>query len=161
MSKYSGAHDVYKELVQDSEENWLYGLVAFAVVEEQRVEWMNHIKENTGQFPSHDEITEWYEQQPEGVILRAKGTAESALKTYSEEVVELINEDNVREIEEGIIVKEIQSLKRFWPQFGVNLAGGFVSTLVFAALLILFTFFVLYDSSPVDIGKQLFNSIED
>lgn len=42
MAKYSGSPDIYRELVEDSKENWLYGLVAFAVVEEQRIEWMKH-----------------------------------------------------------------------------------------------------------------------
>ena len=35
MAKYSGSEDIYRELVDDSEENWLYGLVAFAIIEEQ------------------------------------------------------------------------------------------------------------------------------
>lgn len=39
MKRYSGPEDIYKELAEDSDENWLYRLVAFAVVEEQRIEW--------------------------------------------------------------------------------------------------------------------------
>ncbi len=38
MAEYTGSVDIYKELVEDSNENWLYGLVAFAIVEEQRLE---------------------------------------------------------------------------------------------------------------------------
>ncbi len=36
MEKYSGPEDIYKELVENVpvEEDWLLGLVAFAVVEE-------------------------------------------------------------------------------------------------------------------------------
>ena len=86
--------------------------------------------------------------------------AEGALQAYSEEVNELLIEDQRREIEQGIVVGEIKDLKRFWPQFGVNLAGGLVSALLFAALLLLVTFFVLSDTSPVEIAKQLRHDME-
>ena len=53
MEKYSGPEDVYKELVENrpDDEEWLLGLVAFAVVEEQKIEWIKHQKENSGQIP--------------------------------------------------------------------------------------------------------------
>lgn len=160
MSKYSGVEDVYRELVDESEESWLYGLVAFAIVEEQKVEWMKHYAENNGNPPSTDDIKAWYEQQPQSVVLRAKGTAENALQAYSSEVLELVVEEQRKEIEESIIVGEIRALNRFWPQFGVNLAGGFVSALLFATLLILVVFFVLNDTSPVELGEQLKDKME-
>ena len=160
MSRYSGSEDIYRELVDDSKESWLYGLVAFAVVEEQKVEWMKHYSENNGRLPTTDEIRMWYEQQPQSVLLSAKGTAEDALKAYSAEVIELVVEEQRKEIEESIIVGEIRALNRFWPQFGVNLAGGFASALLFATLLIIVAFFVLNDTSPVEIGKHLKGSME-
>lgn len=153
MSRYSGSHDIYKELVEDSEESWLYGLLAFAIIEEQRIEWMRHHCENNGAIPTSSEIQNWYEQQPPGLILRAKGTAESALQAYSEEVQEFVDSEQRKEIEEGIIVSEIRAIGRFWPQFGVNLAGGFVSAIIFAVVLILFTVFVVNDASVVEVGN--------
>jgi hypothetical protein len=48
MAEYTGPADIYKKLVEDSNENWLYGLVAFAIVEEQRIEWMRHFEECNG-----------------------------------------------------------------------------------------------------------------
>lgn len=160
MAKYCGPEDIYKELVEDSEENWLYGLVAFAVVEEQRIEWMKHYQEQHDRKPTSEEANAWYEQQPPSVLLRAKGTAESALQTYSEEVFETAMADQRREIEEGIIVGEIRELKRFWPQFGVNIVGGLASAILFAALLVLVAFFVINDASPVEVGQQLRNTLE-
>lgn len=155
MAKYSGSADIYRDLVEDSDENWLYGLVAFAVVEEQRIEWMKHYESQNGRVPNDDEIRGWYEQQPASVLLRAKGTAENALQIFSDEVLEVANGDIRKEIEEGIIVREIKKIGSFWPQFGVNLAGGFCSALLFAAFLIVMAFFVLNDTSPVEIGKNL------
>lgn len=162
MKKYCGAEDIYRELVEESEQSWLLGLVAFAVVEEQRIEWMRHHEKLHGSLPSPAEVQSWYQQQPASVLLRAKGTAENALQVYSEEVSAVIDGDYRREIEQDIIVGEIRDLKRFWPQFGVNLAGGFVSALLFALFLIIFAFFVLNDTSPVEIAKDLKQqSVED
>lgn len=161
MAKYTGSADVYRELVEDSPENWLYGLVAFAVVEEQRIEWMKHFEGQNGNMPREDEIKKWYEQQPASVLLRAKGIAENALQNYATEVLEVANGDIRTEIEEGIIVSEIKKLGSFWPQFGVNLAGGFASALIFAAFLIIMAFFVLNDTSPVEIGKIIKPHIEE
>ena len=160
MPKFSGPEEIYKKLVQDSEESWIYGLVAFAVIEEQRIEWMKHQESNNGSLPTADEIKSWYEHQPESVLLKAKGTAENALKVYSDEVVDIVLEEQHKEIEEGIIVNEIRDLKAFWPQFGVNLAGGFVSALLFALFLAIMAFFVIYDTSPVQIGTELKQKIE-
>ena len=160
MTKFAGPEDTYKELVEDSEENWLYGLVAFAVVEEQRIEWMKHYQEQNNRTPTSDEIRGWYEQQPPSVLLRAKGTAESALQAYSADVLDIAMEGQRKEIEEGIIVAEIRELQNFWPQFGVNLAGGFASALLLAALITIVAFFVLNDTSPAEIGRELRNSLE-
>lgn len=161
MPKYSGSADVYRELVEDSKENWLYGLVAFAVVEEQRIEWMKHYEIQNGRVPNDAEIKSWYEQQPDGVLLRAKGTAESALQAFSAEVLEVANGDIRKEIEESVVVSEIKKIGSFWPQFGVNLAGGFCSALLFAAFLIVMAFLVLNDTSPVEIGKKVKPPIEE
>lgn len=161
MPKYSGSADVYKELVEDSKDNWLYGLVAFAVVEEQCIEWMKHYESQNGKMPNDNDIKSWYEQQPDSVLLRAKGTAENALQTFSAEVLEVANGDIRKEIEESVIISEIKKIGSFWPQFGVNIVGGFCSALLFAAFLIVMAFFVLNDTSPVEIGKKIKPPIEE
>lgn len=160
MSKYSSSDDIYQKLVEESDENWLYGLVAFAIIEEQRIEWAKHYKENHGNKPTHEEIQNWYEQQPEGTLLRAKGTAENALEIYSSEVIDTFVIDNKKEIEEGIIVSEIRSIGRYWPQFGLNVAGGFIGTLLFTAILVLLAFIIFNDVSPAEIANSLKNKSE-
>lgn len=153
--RYSGAEDIYRELVEESDQSWLLGLLAFAVVEEQRIEWMRHHEKNNGTLPDPDQVRKWYEQQPPGVLLRAKGTAENALQVYYQEASAIENDEYRKDIEAGIVVGEIRALKKFWPQFGVNLAGGFASTILFAALLVLMAIFVFNDTSPVEIVKNL------
>ena len=161
MNQYSGPEDIYKELVEESQESWLYGLVAFAVMEEQKIEWMRHIEAQTGKPPTSQEIQSWYQQQHQGVLLRAKGTAENALQAYSEEVVDIALHEERRQVEEGIIVGEIRDLRKFWPQFGVNLAGGFVASLLFAVLLTIVAILVINDSSPADIGEAVRAKLEE
>lgn len=154
MTKYAGAQDTYRELVEESNESWLLGLVAFAVIEEQRVEWMRHYEKSNGALPNSDQVQGWYEQQPPGALLRAKGTAENALLAYSEEVSAELDAEYRKEIENSIVVGEIRELKKFWPQFGVNVAGGFASALLFAAILTLIAFLVFNDTSPVAMVKN-------
>ena len=55
----------------------------------------------------------------------------------------------------------IRELRKFWPQFSINLAGGFVASILFAALLTIAAFLVLSDASPAKIEKQLRNNVEE
>jgi len=154
MSNLSGPEDTYKLLVEQSQDNWLYGLVAFAVLEEQRIEWMRHIESKSGALPTDQQIRDWYQQQPSSVLLRARGTAENALKVYAEEIATTIEEDYKKEILESTVVSEIRSNNRFWPQFGANVASGLVSTFIFSLLLVLLALIVFRDPSPVAMIKQ-------
>lgn len=159
MARFNGPEDIYVELVDNQPENedWLLGLVAFAVVEEQRVEWVKHHAGNNGGPPTDADIKNWYLQLPSGALLRARDTAEARLTDYAKAAIEAYMADFQKETEEGIIVGEIREIRKFWPQFGVNLAGGFMSALLFATLLTLVAFFVLNDTSPVEIGQSLAN----
>jgi hypothetical protein len=158
--KYTGCEDIYDDLVGDESNSWLFGLVAFAVVEEQKIEWIKHWTKNNGGPPSSEEIQNWYKQLPPGAVLRAKGTAQSALELFSAEVITEDDKENRKEIEEGIIVSEIRDMKRFWPQFGVNLAGGFISSVIFALLLVAITVIALKDPSPIGLMKNIQQNTE-
>ena len=86
-------------------------------------------------------------------MLRAKGTAENALQLYADEVLQEILETERREVSEVVIVREIQLARRFWPQFGINVAAGLASAVLFAAVLILVAIIVLTEVSPVNFWK--------
>lgn len=156
----SNSEEIYDELVENSDQDWLYGLVSFAIFEEQRIEWAKHFKKHNDRSPKQCEIQNWYTQQPSSVLLRAKGTAEKALQDFTAEAFDSYIESQTKGIEEGIIVSEIKSINKFWPQFGVNVAGGFVSAMIFTALLIIFAVFVLNDTSARSIGDQISNKLE-
>lgn len=148
----TSSDDVYRALVDPEDISWLYGLVAFAVVEEQRVEWMRHTEKETGEKPDSQAVEKWYRQQPDGVLLRAKGTAESALKLYADEVLQQVLEVERREMLKGAVLSRINALNSFWPQFGKNVVAGIVSSLIFAAILTIVAFIVFRDASPIALG---------
>lgn len=154
-TSYEGPENIYDELIGDEETSWLLGLVAFAVIEEQKIEWVKHVTATTGSAPTSTEIDNWYSQLPQGAVLRAKGTAENALSVYSTEVVDEVLDETKREIEESVLSNEIRELKRFWPQFGVNLAGGFISSLLFALLLVALAIVLLKSPSLIDVAKKI------
>lgn len=155
MATISGAEDAYRILVEESEESWLFGLLAFAIIEERRIEWVQHFRRNNDRGPDETEIQHWYEQQPEGELLRAKAQAEKALEVYANEVWEEFSEQEQRQVAEGALANEIRLVRRFWPQFGISLAGGFVSAFAFAAILAVLAFIVWQDPSAVDIGRDM------
>lgn len=162
MAKFLGPQDIYKELVEDvpENENWLLGLVAFAVVEEQKIEWIKHQLENNGAIPTADDIEKWYAQLPQGALIRAKDTAQSRLTDYGQSSIDEYVSEFRKEIEEGIIVSEIREGKKFWPQFGVNLAGGFASSVLIAAFLTLLAFMLFNDTSETELASKLKNKLE-
>lgn len=143
----SKSEDVYREFINDPETSWLFALVSFAIIEEQRIEWMDHFTEHNGQAPTSEEIQNWYEQQPPNVLLRAKGTAENALLLYSDEVLDEVLETERRDVAESVIVSEIRLANKFWPSFGIHVAAGVFSAFIFALLLAILAFIILSDSS--------------
>lgn len=165
-TKFSASDDIYRNLAQGNESNlpsdesWLYGLVAFAVIEERRISWAEHYNHINGKPPDSDEIRNWYEQQPESELLGAKGRAEDALQAYSDKVVESAIKEREKEIEEGIIVNAINRLSGPWRQLRINIVGGFIGALLFAMILAMFSFIGVNDISPVQIGKHLKGEIE-
>jgi hypothetical protein len=154
MAQVAGSEDVYRRTVEESNQSWLLGLLAFAIVEEQRIEWMKHFAEHNGRTPDEADVRNWYEQQPEGVLRRASSEAENALQLFADDVLQEVLEVERRRVAEGVIVGEVRLARRFWPQFGISAAGGFVSALVFAAVLAILAFVVWQDPSPVQLGRN-------
>jgi hypothetical protein len=160
VAKYSGADDVYRALVDQSEDHWLLGLLAFAVVEQQRIDWVKHRIENAGVTPSPAEVAKWYEDQPLSTFVRAKAEAETALQNYGAEAVEEFDESYRKEIAQGIVVGEIQKLGKWGPQIVTNIVGGIISSIVFSAVLVIVAFFVLANPSTNDIALKLKQQVE-
>ena len=160
MPKYSGSNDIYRELVEDSDENWLLGLLAFAVIEQQRIDWAQHRLETSGSSPTAADVQAWYEAQPQSAIVRAKAEAETALNNYGAEAIEEFDDAYRKEIAQGVVVAEIQKLGRWGPQLGMNVLGGVIGSIVFTAVLIIIAFFVLHEPSTNDIAQKIRQQVE-
>ena len=156
---YHCAEDVYNKLVEDNEANWLLGLVAFANIEEQRIEWIKHQHATKGNAPTSAENQHWYEQITEGMILRATDAAKTRLEGYADDVLVAARYEMYKDIAESVTIKEIRQSNTFWSQFGVNVAGGFVAALLFAILLGLFAFFIVYETSPTQLATEIQSNI--
>jgi len=135
--------------------SWLYGLVAFAIIGEEPIEWTQHYEENNGSAPSAEQTKNWYEQKPESILLRAKGDAEGTLATHSAMTVDQALEDKREELLVSTVIAEIRTVRRFWPQFGVSMLGGLSSALVFAALLIVMAWISMADVSPLEPDRKI------
>ncbi len=94
MSSLTGSEDAYSTLVERGEEGWIYGLVAFAIFEEQRIEWMRHIESRSGCLPDSDQIREWYEQQPISALIRARETAKVMLSKHVQAARKMPGDDS-------------------------------------------------------------------
>jgi hypothetical protein len=154
MPELHGTDDVFRSLVEESEDSWLMGLVAFAVVEDHRIEWKNHFLALHGNKPTAEDIERWYLEQLEGFLLRAKADAENYLAAYTEEIRNQTIKEERQQIERDLVVSEIRLTRRFWPQFGVGVAAGTVSAFLFAMILVSFALLISADISPIKLMKD-------
>lgn len=155
MCSISGPEDTYRKLVQQTEGNWLRGLIAFAILEEQKVEWMRHMESTSGALPTGDQVRRWYQHQPESALRRVQGAAEVVLNEYSGALTESIEKGYRKEVIDRVVLSTIRSSKKFWPTFIANVAAGCVAALLFSSLLVLLTIIVFRDPSPIAMIRQV------
>ncbi|RRU03437.1 hypothetical protein EGJ34_19470 [Stenotrophomonas sp. 278] len=158
MPRCTGSLDVYDKLADERSRDWIMGLLTFAVVEEQKFEWMRHHAEYEGRDATDEEIRAWYGSLPVGAVVRARGIAENALGSYAEEVEASFSDSVREELKCSALIGEIRQVRRFWPQFALSVAAGLTSSILFAALLFTTAFLVLNDRSPVELGARIISS---
>lgn len=150
----SGSEDVYRICVTDSETSWETGLMAFALLEERRMEWMVHHEEHNTSPPTVEEIKGWYAQIPFNDLLRLNSQAQDVLSVSAEDFLREILATERQKTIDDVIVREIKVAARFWRQALVGIVGNFF----FALLLVAFWFIFISDASPVNLGRQILNS---
>lgn len=155
MARYAGPEDVYDEVTRAHDAHWLGGLLAFAVIEEQKIEWMKHHAEHCGCSVTDEQVTAWYGALPETALVRARKAAQDSLDTYADDVAAAVGDALRKEVEQSLLLGEIRQVRRFWPQFGLSIAGGLASSILFGALLFFIAFLVLNERSPIAIGASL------
>jgi len=110
------SEEAYSHFVTNSTDSWLFGLVSFAVFEEQKIEWIEHRIKEDGAKPAEAEVTKWYAEQPDGMFLRVKGTAENALQNFSSDVVAEELKSKIDEIRGEVVVQEIRRGTNNWKK---------------------------------------------
>lgn len=121
MEPLSNSNDVYNHLVENSKADWVSNLLAFSIVEEQRIEWMKHQKNSSGSLPTEEEIRKWYTQQPEGVLIKAKAEAANALDNFYREALDTALDRERDEIRNSLVITQINKLGNFWTRFWQNI----------------------------------------
>ena len=166
MEPLADSSEVYNRLVVNSDDDWALSLLAFAVVEENRFEWMEHQKESTGSKPTVEEIKKWYAQQPEIVLIRARTDAQNALIGFTEEAISsAIQKDRenfrkstvINEIQKegNKLIDEIQKIGKFWPQLGKNIAYSFISSVLFTLLTIVIIYLLLFNLYDISLSEMI------
>ena len=154
MERFACSEDVYRRLVQDSEEHWTYGLLAFALLEQERIEWTRNRERHGGAPPDATEIRRWYGDVHEGTLRRLEAQAASALGNYADEILKDIVESESRKTVDTIL-GEVRRIGHGWRQFWIGLAAGVASALTFAVLLAALAYVVLTDPSPIGIVNEI------
>lgn len=95
MNSLTCAEDAYSNLVERGEEGWIHGLVAFAIFEEQRIEWMRHTQSRLGCLPNNEQIQEWYEQQPISALIGARAISKAMLNRHVQATLKLPDEGSI------------------------------------------------------------------
>ncbi|MDE2674472.1 MAG: hypothetical protein OXH65_05120 [Paracoccaceae bacterium] len=137
MKPLSNSNDVYNHLVENSDTDWVIGLLAFSLFEEKRIDWMKHQRGSTGSLPSDEDIRKWYSDQPESVLTKAGEDAENALGDLFEEVFNTALQRERDNIRDNHVIAEIKRLGSFRAMFWRNIGITVISFFVFTALSIL------------------------
>jgi hypothetical protein len=127
--------EAFKVLVEGDERHDVYGYVAYAIMEELRVQQLRHIEGKEDETGSLRERDGWYRAQPLVMLERVQDTAEGVVDDFASGALEDTLEEHTTRISESVVVTEIARRTRKWPAFWISVAGGFVGTLLFAILL--------------------------
>ena len=122
LDEIKSSLDVHKMLVTDAEHSWTLGLMAYAIVEDQKHEWISHITMLNDREPTHTEIEEWFRQRTPESFHRALADAENTLQLVADDALKEIIEIERREVLEQAVIQSIESHSGGWRQFGKGLS---------------------------------------
>src|SRR5947209_17614879 len=103
------------------------GLFAFSLVEKERMEWLAHVRSDTGTEPTEAQIADWYKSKPDEYFEEIGKTANRWFYAFSRILLSDEIEDGKREA----IKEAVGELGKFWPNFWVGNLVGLTSNLVF------------------------------
>lgn len=120
------------------------GLFTFALVEQDRIEWIEHFaSQHAGGKPSAAQITQWFEDKPESYFLEKEKQAEQWYAGFARVYLS----DEIEEGKAQAIRRALQNMDRFWPMFWKHNLFGLTSNLIFTGLVLLFALAIYTDFS--------------
>jgi len=129
-------------------------LFAYALVEHDRIDWIEHFKGiHDGNAPTTEQTLEWFSSKPESYFREKEDRAEAWYSGFARWYLR----DEIEEGKNDAIRASIGNLAKFWPTFWSGNLVGITSNIVFTALVILFVAMITTDFSFVAWAKALFS----
>jgi len=129
-------------------------LFAYALVEQDRIDWCDHYRINhDGLAPTSDQTAEWYRGKPESYFIDRERTAENWYAQFARWYLREEMDDE----KQAAINAAIGNVGRFWPNFWSGNLVGITSNLIFAVLVVLLVAVITTDFSLIDWAKRLFH----
>jgi hypothetical protein len=159
MSRFSDADEVLTYLRDkygpdaDGDTHAL-ALFTYAVVEDDRLSWAEHIHEQTSVAPTEAETQAWFQSKPPKYFLEKERLAEQWFLS----VARIVLADEIESLKQEAIRETIGDLRRFWPGFMAGNLAGVTSNFLFALLIVLFLAIVDTNFSIIDWAKRLLGS---
>jgi hypothetical protein len=128
-------------------------LFSYALVELDRIDWIDHFKNSRdGHAPSAEQTREWFEAKPESYFREKEDRAETWYAGFARWYLR----DEIEEGKSEAIRLSIGNLAKFWPSFWSGNLIGITSNIVFTALVVLFVAAITTDFSFIAWAKALF-----
>ncbi|MDA0231379.1 MAG: hypothetical protein O3B21_14490 [Proteobacteria bacterium] len=90
------SQDTHRQLVTEPVYSWTLGLMAYAIVEDQKYEWIAHLKKTEDREPTPAEIENWFRSRTPESFTRAVADAEHALQLVADDALARIIHDGHR-----------------------------------------------------------------
>jgi hypothetical protein len=127
-------------------------LFAYALVEKDRIDWVDHFKAmHDGTYPSAGHVIEWFRAKPESYLDEKEGLAVNWYTAFSRSLLS----DEIEDAKNEAIRETIGNLQRFWPTFWSGNFIGITSNIAFAFLLVGFVMVITTDFSFIAWAKAL------
>jgi hypothetical protein len=129
-------------------------LFAFALVEQDRIDWVEHFRTDHDAGPTTEQVVEWYRGKPESYFRDKERTAEVWYASFARWYLR----DEISAEQQKAIHAVVGDLGKFWPTFWNGNLTGITSNIFFAILVVAFVYIITTDFSFIAWTKGLLGS---
>jgi hypothetical protein len=129
-------------------------LFAYALVEHDRIDWVDHFRDtHEGHEPALEQTAEWFQAKPESYFRDKEIAAENWYAAFARWYLR----DEIEEQKNEAVRDTVGNLARFWPTFWSGNLVGITSNIVFTLLVVLFVAAITTDFSFIAWAKGIFS----